>query len=140
MMSESSIEITNDKSLVNVEYVHQYLSKTSYWAKGRSKEDVIQSIENSICFSVLDSNKNQIGFARVVTDTVVFAWIMDVFVDKRYQGLGIGKLLIKNMLSHPSLAEVNGIGLKTFDAHGLYKKYGFNIVDDPEIWMFKKIK
>lgn len=139
-MSKSDFIITNDKSKIDIDFVHQYLSKTSYWAKDRSKKDVIKSIENSICFTALDANENQVGFARVATDVVVFAWIMDVFVKEDHKGFGIGKLLIESILKHPTISSVNGIGLKTFDAHGLYEKYGFSIVDDPEIWMFKKMK
>ncbi|WP_411030828.1 GNAT family N-acetyltransferase [Spongiimicrobium sp. 3-5] len=130
--------IDTDQSKMDIAYIHDYLSNKSYWAKNRDLQKVKQSMEHSICFAVYNQDRQQIAFARIVTDEVVFAWLMDVFVDDTYQGKGIGKLLMEYILRHPSLKTVKGIGLRTNDAHGLYKKFGFNEIDDPETWMLKK--
>ena len=138
---EQALEITTDKNRINLEFVHRYLSNTSYWAKGRSLEDVKRSIANSLCFSLFYKTSNsQIGFARVATDYVVFAWIMDVFVTDEFKGKGYGKMLVNQILNHPDLQNVNGFGLRTNDAHGLYRQFGFTKIPDPETWMFKKNK
>ncbi|BFP43050.1 GNAT family N-acetyltransferase [Flavobacteriaceae bacterium GF1] len=138
---EQALEISTDKDRINLEFVHRYLSYTSYWAKGRSLEDVKQSIANSLCFSLFcKASNSQIGFARVATDYVVFAWIMDVFVTDEFKGKGYGKMLVNQILNHPDLQNVNGFGLRTSDAHGLYRQFGFTKIPDPETWMFKKNK
>ncbi|MGB5479746.1 MAG: GNAT family N-acetyltransferase, partial [Eudoraea sp.] len=116
--------------------VHDYLSKQSYWAKGRGKEEVVKSMENSICFAVFDGNA-QIGFARLVTDYVVFAWLMDVFVINEYKNKGVGRFLMDYIMNLPEIKEVNGFGLRTKDAHGFYIKYGFHQISEPETWMQK---
>ena len=72
--------ISTDKSKLNVEAIHDYLCNKSYWAKGRSLDDVKKSIDNSICFGLYDSEGNTLGFARVVTDQVVYAYLMDLFI------------------------------------------------------------
>jgi GNAT superfamily N-acetyltransferase len=95
-------------------------------------------MQNSICFGVFDFNHKQIGFARITTDFVVFAWLMDVFIDESYRGKGVGKMLMYYILNYPELLGIKGIGLKTKDAHGLYEKFGFNIIEDPEAWMYRK--
>ena len=78
---DALIQISTDKHKIDLDFVHQYLSEEAYWSKGRSKEAVARSIANSLCFAVLDvKSKKQIGFARVATDYVVFAWVMDLFV------------------------------------------------------------
>lgn len=132
--------ISTDQSKLDIPMIHDYLSEQSYWAKGRSWELVEKSIQNSLCFGVFDGQNKQVAFARVATDYVVFAWLMDVFVVERLKGLGIGKMLIDYVIKHPELAEVNAIGLRTSDAHGLYEKFGFGSIPEPENWMFRKLK
>lgn len=128
--------ISTDIREMDVDLVHEYLSKQSYWAKGRGKEEVIKSMENSICFAVFDGNA-QIGFARLVTDYVVFAWLMDVFVINEYKNKGVGRFLMDFIMNLPEIKEVNGFGLRTKDAHGFYIKYGFHQISEPETWMQK---
>ncbi len=130
--------ISSNKSKLNLGYIQEYLANQSYWAKGRSMKLVKQSVDNSLCFGVYTKDDKQVGFARVVTDYVVFAWIMDVFINEDYQGNGLAKMLLNHIVNTPDLQNVNGIGLRTKDAHGLYKKYGFQDIPNPETWMFKK--
>ncbi len=80
--------ISTNKSKLNIELIHDYLSNHSYWAKRRSLETVTKSIEKSFCFGLYDNQDKQIGFARIVT---IFAWIMDVFVLEEYRILKLGE-------------------------------------------------
>lgn len=132
----NTLKITTDKSLLDKKMIHHYLSNKSYWAKGRSFDTVKMSIENSLCFGVYLDNK-QIGFARVVTDYAVFAWIMDVFILDEYQGRGFGKKLMEKIMNYVSLQNIHRWGLGTEDAHGLYEKYGFKTLKNPENMMEK---
>ncbi|NJB69785.1 N-acetylglutamate synthase-like GNAT family acetyltransferase [Saonia flava] len=135
---QSNFYISRDKTKLDVNFIHNYLSEQSYWAKGRTLEKVKLSIENSLCFGVYDNDNTQVGFARIATDFVTVAWLMDVFIDEQYQGKGLGKLLIEFIVNLPEMKEVSGIGLKTLDAQNLYKQFGFDNIDNPEIWMMKK--
>ena len=126
--------ISTDKSKLDVELIHQYLSNESYWAKGRSIEVVVRSIQNSICFGVYKGD-DQVGFARVVSDQAVFAWILDVFVMESYRKHGLGKLLMEAIMDHPDLQNLQRWGLATDDAHGLYEQFGFIRIQRPEIFM-----
>jgi GNAT superfamily N-acetyltransferase len=127
--------ISTDKSKLDVAIVFDYLSNQSYWAKGRTMETIEKSIENSLCFGVFDSEDKQVGFARVVTDFAVFAWLMDVFILPAKQGKGLGKLLMTEIIGYPALKEVKKWGLGTRDAHGLYEKFGFKLLVKPENMM-----
>lgn len=131
--------ISTDKSKLDVELIHQYLSNESYWAKGRSIEVVVRSIQNSICFGVYKGD-DQVGFARVVSDQAVFAWILDVFVLESYRKHGLGKLLMEAIMDHPDLQNLQRWGLATDDAHGLYEQFGFIRIQRPEIFMQKVTK
>ena len=129
--------ISTDKNLLDISLIHDYLCNKSYWASGRSIEDVTLSIANSWCIGVYNKDKQLLGFARVATDYVVFAWIMDVFVVDSCKGKGIGKMLINYIVTHDTMQKVNGIGLRTNDAHGLYEKFGFKKIEEPDTWMFR---
>lgn len=131
--------ISTDKSRLDVRLIHSYLSGESYWAKGRSIEVVRRSIENSICFGVYKGN-DQVGFARVVSDHAVFAWILDVFVLESYRKHGLGKLLMAAILEHADLQNLQRWGLATEDAHGLYEQFGFVRIERPELFMQKVSK
>jgi GNAT superfamily N-acetyltransferase len=114
--------ISDDKQLVDIDKVHDLLSAT-YWANGRTWHQVEESLKHSMCFSVFKGDK-QIGFARVVTDHVLFAWIADVVIDPRHRGRGIGKFLMSVLIAHPKIPQHMQL-LRTKDAHELYEKYGF---------------
>ena len=128
------IEISTNKQKLDIQLIHNYLSNESYWAKGRSLETVQRSIENSLCFGVYTEN-SQVGFARVITDYVVFAWLLDVFILPEYQGKGYGKKLMQAIITHPDLQGLRRWGLGTDDAHGLYKQFGFTSLQKPENMM-----
>lgn len=128
------ILISTDKQKLNIEMIHDYLSNRSYWAKGRDIETVKRSIEHSLCFGVYE-NDRQIGFARVVTDYAVFAWIMDVFIHEDYRKKGYSKMLINAILTHEGLQNLKRWGLGTDDAHGLYEQFGFRLLSKPQNMM-----
>ncbi len=131
---ENEFYISTDKEKLDVKLIFDFLNNDSYWAKGRSIETIRKSIDKSLCFGVYKDSQ-QIGFARVVTDYSVFAWILDVFILKDYRNQGLGVKLMKSIMSHGELQKLQRWGLATDDAHGLYKKFGFEIIKRPEIFM-----
>lgn len=129
--------ISTDKTKIDITAVHDYLCYRSYWAKGRSLDCVIESIENSLCFGLYSPEDKMLGFARVVTDKAVFAYIMDLFIFEEYQRKGLGTFLANHIFEHPDL-QVRFFLLATQTAHSFYKKYGFSELDVPEKWMIRK--
>ena len=115
--------ITDDKEVIDLDYVVNAL-QTTYWARDRKKEDILISIQNSIFLSLLKGDK-QIGFARIVTDKVYFAWICDVFIDEKNRGEGLGKWLVQTIIHYPDIKDIKLQLLLTRDADELYKKFGF---------------
>ncbi|MEP7256073.1 MAG: GNAT family N-acetyltransferase [Ferruginibacter sp.] len=123
--------ISTDKTKLNIAVIHNYLSKESYWAKNIPIKIVKKSINGSCCFG-LYKNKNQIGFARVVTDHATFGYIADVFILDEYRGNGLSKWLMEMIMTHPDLQGLRRWMLATKDAHGLYVQFGFLPLDKPE--------
>lgn len=125
--------VSTDKRKLNIELIHDFLSH-SYWSSGIPVKTVKNSIRNSLCFGVYLKNK-QIGFARVITDFTSFGYLADVFVIEPFRGKGYSKLLMNAILKHPKLQGFRRWMLATRDAHGLYQKFGFVPLPNPEFFM-----
>ena len=129
------ISVSTDKTKLDISFIHNFL-KDIYWAAPRTIEEVEICIANSFCFGIYLDDK-QIGFARVITDYVVFAYLMDVFIDEKYRGNGYSSILIDAMMKEPQLQSVKIWRLATTDAHFLYQKFGFKLLAHPEKLMEK---
>lgn len=128
---KGEFSISTDRSKLDIEVIHDYLSKESYWAKNIPLDIVRKSIDGSFCFGVYHFRK-QTGFARVVTDHATFAYLADVFIVLEYRGKGLAKWLMEEILKNPELQGLRRWLLATRDAHGLYMQFGFTPLDKPE--------
>jgi GNAT superfamily N-acetyltransferase len=125
------IDISTEKNRLDVAMIHAFLANHSYWVPGISRSSVEKCIEHSLCFGAYTEGR-QIAFARVVTDYVRYAHLLDVFVLPGFRGRGISKQLMSVVISHPELRTIMRFTLGTQDAHGLYAQYGFTTPANPE--------
>jgi len=131
---DKGFSISTDNNLLDIDLIYNYLDKDSYWANGIPFDKLERSIKNSLCFGVYFENK-QIGFARVVTDKAVFAYLADVFILPEFRKQGLSKWLVQTIMDHPDLQGLRRWSLATVDAHGLYAQFGFTEITNPERWM-----
>lgn len=67
-----------------------------------------------------------IAFARVLTDRVYKALILDVIVHPDYRSQGLGKQLMQMILDHSKLAQIKHFELYCLpELIPFYKKWGF---------------
>lgn len=125
--------VSTDPSRLDAEAIWSYLS-TSYWAEGRTRLDVEKSLRYSLCFGLYLAGA-QVGLARVITDYATYAYLCDVYVLPEHQGKGLGRWLVECAMESPRLKTVKSWTLRTKDAHGLYRRFGFAEITDPERWM-----
>ena len=125
--------ISTNKTEMNVNSIHSYLT-TSYWSEGIPKDTLQIAIKNSLCFGVF-TDKEQVGFARLITDSATFAYLADVYILDEHRGKGLSKWLLNDILNHPQLQGLRRIVLATRDAHSLYEKFGFKELAKPQIFM-----
>lgn len=130
----AALKISDDKSLLNLNQIHHFLSSESSWARGISLEIVARSIRNSVCIGAYSDNE-QVGFCRIITDHATFANLVDVIVWPEYRGKGISLKLLDAVMVHPSVKGVRRFTLATSNAHGLYQKYGFKMLQKPDSFM-----
>ena len=151
--------VSTDPALIDYPLTTAVLEAT-YWATGIPEHVVRQSVEGSLAFGMYGAGieaatgpatgpardatgtgdaaaggLTQIGFARVVTDRAVFAWIGDVFVVDSHQGRGLGLWLMRCVMAHPELQGMRRWMLASTTARGLYAKLGFSQLAKPELFM-----
>jgi predicted GNAT family acetyltransferase len=127
-------EIDDDLGRVDFECTHAWL-RTTYWSPGIDLESVEKAAKNSTIVIGVYHGQTQVGYARVLSDTVRFTYVADVFVDEAYRCKGIAQAIIRFVQDHPLLSEAPHVLLKTLDAHELYARVGFEPIRDPESWM-----
>ena len=106
------------------------LLQTTYWAEKRPMEVTERAMGHSVCYGIfLEGSDALAGFARVITDYATTFYLCDVVVDPACRGQGLGKALLGHILSRPEYMGLRGF-LITRDAHGFYRPFGFETVND----------
>jgi GNAT superfamily N-acetyltransferase len=125
--------ITTDRRDLDVRAIHGFLTQ-SYWSPGVPIGVVERAIANSLCFGVFHG-RDQVGFARVITDKATFAYLADVYVLEAHRGKGLSKWLLEVVRRHADLQGLRRFMLATWDAHGLYAQFGFTPLANPSRMM-----
>ena len=101
----------------------QALLASTYWGVRRPPDVVARMVEKSMPV-VLLCDREQVGFARAVSDFTVFTWVADLVIDEAHRGQGLGQWMMTYLVQHPALRHTQFV-LQTRDAHALYERYGF---------------
>ena len=98
------------------------------WSEGRSIEDTLNCVKNSqICIGILDSERNLIGFTRILSDFIYKAFIFDVMVSAEHRGHGLGQKLLGLVKSHEMLQKVKHFELYCLlEMEAFYSSLGFS--------------
>jgi GNAT superfamily N-acetyltransferase len=128
---QDGFEVDTDQARLDLDVIHGFL-RTAYWSTGVPREVVERSVRHSIAFGLYAPDGRQAGFARVVSDRAVFAYLGDVFVLREWRGRGLGVWLVECVLAHPDLQGLRRWHLATADAHELYRRFGFQESPAPE--------
>ncbi len=118
------LELDDDPDRIDVDAVHDYLANESYWAEGRPRQAVERLVRKADRVIGLYDGRRQVGFARAFTDGFTLAYLADVYVLGEYRGRGLGGAIIREMVDNGPYADLRWL-LHTKDAHGLYRRYGF---------------
>jgi GNAT superfamily N-acetyltransferase len=124
------LTISSQHADLDIPLIHHFLSKQSTWALGIPLATVERALQHSLCFGGFltgaDGHRQQVAFARVITDQATFANLVDVFVLPEQRGRGFSKQLVAAVMAHPALQGLRRFTLATGDAHGLYAQFGFS--------------
>jgi GNAT superfamily N-acetyltransferase len=126
--------VSDDPALLDLEAVHRWLSKESYWAAGQAYDVTVRAIEHSLSVGLYAPDGSQAGYARLVTDQATFAWLCDVFVDTASRGRGLGSFLVARVVGHPAVADVRQV-LMAEPGRTIYRRLGYGDLQRTERWM-----
>ena len=97
-----------------------------YWNQGIPRAKLVQSHRRAVAWVGAVNDENQlIATARAIGDWAKHANILDVAVAPRFRGSGIGQAVMKLLLDHPAVRHCDRVWLRTKDAHGFYRRFGF---------------
>ncbi|HEY7693571.1 MAG TPA: GNAT family N-acetyltransferase [Gaiellaceae bacterium] len=116
-------ELDDDPARIDLDAVHSYLT-TSYWAEGRSRDEVERLVREAQRVVGLYADGRQVGFCRAVSDGASVTYLADVYVLPEHRGRGLGVELVREMIDNGPYAARRWL-LHTRDAHGLYGRFGF---------------
>jgi ribosomal protein S18 acetylase RimI-like enzyme len=96
---------------------------------GRSPESLRRSFSRSQHVAFARDGRKLVGMARLLSDGVSNAYLLDVWTASRYRRRGIGSRMVRHLLD-----QVPGqhVGLQTDDAGQFYSSLGFDL--KPEFW------
>ncbi|HEX4187291.1 MAG TPA: GNAT family N-acetyltransferase [Solirubrobacteraceae bacterium] len=120
------VELDDDRARIDIDAVHAFISRDSYWGRGRTRELQERAIRGSARVVGLYAGSRQVGFARAVSDGATVAYLADVYVLPDYRGRGLGLELVRETVDGEldGAPEVRWL-LHTADAQRLYAKLGF---------------
>jgi GNAT superfamily N-acetyltransferase len=104
------------------------LLASAWWAAGRTTDGVQRMLAASdLVFSLIHRPSDRlVGFARVITDEVYLAVVLDVIVAPDARGRGLGGVLLDAVVGHPRLATVRSVELVCQpDLMTFYHRWGF---------------
>jgi GNAT superfamily N-acetyltransferase len=120
--TRDNLILTDEPTSTCVEDTYRLLQAT-YWAHTRPIEVVERILDRSLCFFLLDDDR-QVGFGRVISDFVTTSWIADVVLEATCQNQGVGSWMMRCVLEHPSIKDTQ-FALQTGSAHDFYERLGF---------------
>lgn len=130
-----NVEISSDQDKLRISDIHAMLAK-AFWSPGITEKEIGKGIRNSaLVVGAYLADKRQVGFLRVASDKVRFAYPLDVIVAEELRRKGIGQKMVQFAMAHAELKDVYQWLLVTKDAHGVYAKCGFQKLQTPELWM-----
>ena len=118
--------------------LQSFLNKNTFWAIGRTKQQLCKMLSNSTVVVSLWHHNKLIGFGRATSDLVFRAVLWDVVIDSKHQGLGMGKLIIEAILKNKNIRSVEKVYLMTTNSSEFYKQQGFKINNKQSLLILNK--
>lgn len=133
--SDMNVDISADANRLRMADVHAMLAG-AFWSLGITIAEIQKGIRNSaLVVGAYSEDGRQVGFLRVISDKVRFAYILDVIVAEELRRQGIGQAMVRFAMANAELKDVYQWLLITRDAHGVYRKCGFQPLQATELWM-----
>tara|TARA_B100001029_G_scaffold51302_1_gene40977 strand:- start:248 stop:700 length:453 start_codon:yes stop_codon:yes gene_type:complete len=115
------------KPMKGLEKLQVLFNHNTLWAKDRTIDQIQQMLSNSNVIITVWSKTNLVGFGRATTDEVYRAVLWDIVVSKEVQRVGLGKVIVEELLKDKKINSVEKVYLMTTDSQDFYKQLGFKV-------------
>ena len=113
------------KPLQGLKKLQVLFNQNTLWAKDRTIDQIKLMLENSNVIITLWKKNNLVGFGRATTDEVYRAVLWDIVVSKDLQRVGLGKIIVEELLKDKKINSAEKIYLMTTNGKDFYKQFGF---------------
>jgi GNAT superfamily N-acetyltransferase len=137
LREKDNFVISTDPSALDLEAVFAFLAQAKWWTE-LTRESLKRALQHSLCFSLKEDDR-QIGFARVITDFVTYAYLCDVYIVEERRGRGLGSWLIHSVLEYPDLKNLKRVALITHDAQDFYLGVDFCFLSNCS-WYMERLR
>ena len=107
-------------------------------AKNRSSKDIRNMLSKSSVVVSLWKDKALVGFGRATSDTIYRAVLWDIVVDKNFQNLGLGKIIVKAILENDLISKTERVYIMTTNCEKFYSNIGFKLETSKSLMKLKK--
>jgi N-acetylglutamate synthase-like GNAT family acetyltransferase len=115
------------KPIKGLEKLQVLFNQNTLWAKDRTISQIQKMLSNSNVIITLWSKDNLVGFGRATSDEVYRAVLWDIVVSKEVQRVGLGKVIVEELLKDKKINSVEKVYLMTTDSQDFYKQLGFKV-------------
>ena len=102
-------------------------NQNTLWAKDRTLDQIKRMLANSNVIITIWYKNNLVGFGRATTDQVYRAVLWDIVVSQNVQRVGLGKIIVEELLKDKKINSAEKVYLMTTDSQDFYRQLGFEI-------------
>ena len=110
-------------------------NQNALWAKDRNIGEIKTMLANSNVIITLWKKNNLVGFGRATTDQVYRAVLWDIVVSKDVQRVGLGKIIVDELLKDKKITSVEKVYLMTTSSKDFYTQIGFKVNINQDLMM-----
>ena len=112
------------------------LNKETFWASNRNYKCLKIMLANSTEVVSIWRKGEMIGFGRATSDKIYRAVLWDIVVASNFQGHGLGKIIVEELLKKSSLKSVEKIYLMTTNCLKFYENLNFKKVETQSLLLY----
>ena len=123
-----NLDITYSENELTADDFILFQRKMGWFEDGKAQ--LAKSLSNTL-FSIVAKKDNEIiGMGRLLGDAAIYWYINDVFILTEYQGMGIGREIVKRLIQYAKQNSISGTSISLYlmsaqDKEGFYEKLGF---------------
>ena len=127
------------KPMKGLEKLQFLFNQNALWAKDRNIAQIKKMLAHSNVIITLWNKNNLVGFGRATTDQVYRAVLWDVVVSKDLQRVGLGKVIVEELLKDKKINSAEKVYLMTTDSKDFYKQLGFKVNTNQSLMMLNSM-